>query len=115
MKSEAFHFAKSFEHSPKVSKPLNHIVFNDSNVKNLHFNVKNHNFQKYVFSQKALSKNMLEQSMLESSHNCQEISLKWNQHPLKIYEKSTRKWTFFYGSEARLALYSSLISHFRHF
>ena len=34
MKSEAFRFEKSFEHSPKASKPLNHIVFNDSNVKN---------------------------------------------------------------------------------
>ena len=46
MKSEAFHFAKSFEHSPKASKQLNYIVFNDSNVNNWHFNVKNHNFQK---------------------------------------------------------------------
>ena len=29
MKSEAFHFAKSFEHGPKASKQLNYIVFND--------------------------------------------------------------------------------------
>ena len=35
MKSEAFHFAKSFEHSPKASKPLNYIVFNDFNVKKM--------------------------------------------------------------------------------
>ena len=28
MKSEAFHFEKSFEHSPKASKQLNYIVFN---------------------------------------------------------------------------------------
>ena len=29
MKSEAFHFAKSFQHGPKASKQLNYIVFND--------------------------------------------------------------------------------------
>ena len=33
----------------------------------------------------------------------------------KFDEKSTRKWKVFDGSEPRLALYSSLISHFRHF
>ena len=29
MKSGAFHFEKSFEHSPKASKQLNYVVFND--------------------------------------------------------------------------------------
>ena len=43
MESEAFHFAKSFEHSPKASKPLNYIVFNDLNVEETMFqkNVEN--------------------------------------------------------------------------
>ena len=40
MKSEAFHFAKSFEHSPNASKQLNYICVNDFNVNNRHFNVK---------------------------------------------------------------------------
>ena len=40
MKSEAVHFAKSFEHSPKASKQLNYIIFNDSNGENVHFEVK---------------------------------------------------------------------------
>ena len=35
MKSEAFRFEKSFEHSPKPSKPLVYIVFNDFNVEQL--------------------------------------------------------------------------------
>ena len=33
----------------------------------------------------------------------------------KFDEKTMRKWKVFDGSEPRLALYSSLISHFRHF
>ena len=39
MKSEAFHFEKSFEHSPKASKRLVYPVFNDFNVNNWHFDV----------------------------------------------------------------------------
>ena len=34
---------------------------------------------------------------------------------LKFNEKSMQKWMLFDGSEPRLALYSLLISHFRHF
>ncbi len=38
MKYEAFHFEKSFEHSPKTSKQLNNIiVFNDFNIENQMF------------------------------------------------------------------------------
>ena len=34
IKSEAFRFEKSFEHSHKASKPLFYIVINDFNIKN---------------------------------------------------------------------------------
>ena len=40
MKSEAFPYNNSFEHSPKPSKHPNHTVFNDSNVTKMSFSKK---------------------------------------------------------------------------